>query len=276
MVYNKRMKVGIYYYEQAAQETDSIVLLEEALKKHGFAVSKFTELSAMPEIDVLVVLGGDGTILSVAAECGKRGVKIVGINYGHLGFLTEYDSMELLEVVALLQGNDCMEERRSVIDLSVDDRHYYALNEVVFQRQHGESTHRRVIGIRASIDGKVVDSYAADGLIVCTPTGSTAYSLSAGGAVMEPEIDAFMLTPVCAHSLRSRPVVYSDSRTLAVELTDPYYVADAYADGGRICSFTAEAKIRVRRAAFDVVFLTRAKNNFYDKLFYKLNQWSGG
>lgn len=276
MVYNSRMKVGIYYYEQAPRDLSAVSKLKEQLLSLGHSVRFFTSAEQLDDLDVLIVLGGDGTILSVAALCGQKNIKLVGVNYGHLGFLTEFDSGEMQEVVPLLQGKDCLEESRSVIELEVDGTLYYALNEVVFQRQYNDASHRKVIGIRALIEGKLVDSYAADGLIVCTPTGSTAYSLSAGGAVMEPDIDAFMLTPVCAHSLRSRPVVYTNSRVLSVQLTDPYYIADIYADGKKIGSFTADSQIRVRRAPFDVVFLTRAKRSFYDKLFYKLNQWSGG
>ena len=269
------MKVGLYYYENAMKDKSLTKALCSLLVENGFQTQVFTDPAEICGIDVLIVLGGDGTVLSSAVVCGKQSVPIIGINYGHLGFLTELDRTECLDVVSLLKKNAFRKEERSALKIKIGEETFFALNEVVIQRQYNDLYRRQVISIQAEIDGKLIDCYVADGLIVCTPTGSTAYALSAGGAVLSPDLNAFMLTPICAHSLRSRPVVYSDSRTLTVSLAREF-TADVYCDGKKVASVGESDPVSVEKADFSVIFMVREQTNFYDKLFYKMNQWSGG
>lgn len=269
------MKVGLYYYKNAMKDLSFIDKLRALLQEGGFQTEIFTDPAAIRKIDGLIVLGGDGTVLSVAVVCGKQSIPIIGINYGHLGFLTELDRRECFDIVSLLKNNAFRREERSALKIKIGGEEFYALNEVAIQRQYNDRYRRQVISIQAEIDGKLIDRYVADGLIVCTPTGSTAYALSAGGAVLSPDIEAFMLTPICAHSLRSRPVVYSDQRKLTVSLSREF-AADVYCDGKKVGAVGESERVFVEKAEFSVIFMVRDQTNFYDKLFYKMNQWSGG
>ncbi|MBO4989306.1 MAG: NAD(+)/NADH kinase [Clostridia bacterium] len=269
------MKVGLYYYKNAMKDLSLIDRLQALLRESGFQTEIFTDPAAIRAIDGLIVLGGDGTVLSVAVVCGKQSIPILGINYGHLGFLTELDRLECLDVASLLKKNAFRKEKRSALKIKIGEEEFYALNEVAIQRQYNDRYRRQVISLQAEIDGKLIDRYVADGLIVCTPTGSTAYALSAGGAVLSPDLNAFMLTPICAHSLRSRPVVYSDQRKLTVSLS-PEFAADVYCDGKKVGAVGENDRVFVEKADFSVIFMVRDQTNFYDKLFYKMNQWSGG
>lgn len=269
------MKLGIYYYKTVPESQKMALTLSEALKSDGFEVTTITSVNAIKGVDVLVVLGGDGTMLSAAIACGQRGIRIVGVNYGHLGFLTEFECGEWREVIHFLSSGALKTDKRSAMKISLDNKDFYALNEVVIQRRHDDTVHRQIIALRAEIDGKLLDRYAADGLIVCTPTGSTAYALSAGGAILSPDMDAFMATPICAHTLKSRPIVYNDKRELTISLSSGY-TADVYCDGKRAGTMTDQTQLTVTKADFTVDFLTREEKNFYDKLFYKMSQWGGG
>ena len=135
------------------------------------------------DIDVLIVLGGDGTMLKVATAVGKKGIKILGINSGNLGFLTEFEGDETESAVELLQG-DYRSQKRGVLQVCVNGQNFFALNEVFFQRRYNEDADNNVVSVTALIDGKKVDDFVGDGIIVATPTGSTAYSLSAGERAM--------------------------------------------------------------------------------------------
>lgn len=269
------MKVGIYYYDKALKDLSVIYSLEEKCRRNDIQTCRFTDTSKIDQVDVLIVLGGDGTMLPAAIACGKRNIPLVGINYGHLGFLTQFEQSKALDVIDSLMANELETEKRSVLCINIDDVEYYALNEVVLQRLYDDSFHRQVIDLTASIDGKVIDHYLADGLIVCTPTGSTAYSLSAGGAILSPDLNAFMVTPICAHSLRSRPVVFSDQREIALNVGSES-CADIYCDGKKVAFIEGNQNVILKKAYFTVDFLVKEDNNFYDKLFNKMNQWSGG
>ena len=199
------MKAGIYFNKNFLSENRPYV---ERLKAKLSVFDKVIIVGSYNDLeglDVLFVLGGDGTILTVASECAKRSVKIIGINYGHLGFLTEFEQEKLDEAAQLVcSGNYCITGRK-LLEIKCGDNIYIALNDLVIQRSTSGVNFSNTVDLRAEIDGCHVDSFISDGIIVSTPTGSTAYSLSAGGSVLTPDINAFIMTPICAHSLHSRP-----------------------------------------------------------------------
>lgn len=163
----------------------------------------------MALIDILLVLGGDGTLLSAARLASSFGKPVLGINMGHLGFLTELDTDEELEpaLERVLDGDFTVEERMMIEGRVLRDATevacFRALNDIVVTR----GTFARMINVSAYIDHNHVTDYKADGIIVATPTGSTAYSLSAGGPIIEPLLDCLCITPICPHTLASRSVV---------------------------------------------------------------------
>lgn len=273
ILYNKGMKVGVYCNRATKKFLSVRVALIEALCGAGIPFAEFAEVDAIGGVDVLVVLGGDGTILKVAIEAGRRGIRVLGINAGNLGFLTEFEGDQVQEAVRLLSGKYDT-EWRSVLEVVVNGNSFYALNEAVFQRRYEPEADDNVVAVCAEIDGKKVDEFVGDGIIISTPTGSTAYSLSAGGSILTPGIAAFILTPVCAHSLHNRPIVYADSSLLRVRLSERRAGVALYCDGKPVGDLHYGDKILLKKADFGVEFIKNKDSNFFDRLLFKLNKWS--
>ena len=268
------MKVGIFC-NQATKKFESVQNeLLHCLKKSGVEYGLYYDVSDIGCVDALIVLGGDGTILKAAIEAGRKGILLLGINSGNLGFLTEFEGDEAKEAVELLCNGKYLREERSVLEVSVNGQIFYALNDAAFHRHYDETADNNVVAVSVEIDGKRVDKIVGDGVIVSTPTGSTAYSLSAGGSILTPDIAAFILTPVCAHSLHNRPVVYADQSVLRVSLADEGTALSLYCDGKYIGVIARGDEVTLRKANFSVGFIKRPDSNFFDKLLFKLNKWS--
>ncbi len=268
------IKVGLYFKKTYCGNKDYVQSVVNALsgRVDGYiVVNGYDDLNGL---DVLMVFGGDGTILNVASECARRGVKIIGINYGHTGFLAEFEPEMLDAAIDMICRGKYKLQERSLLKICFGEKCYYALNDLVIQRCTSGNEFSNTINLRAAIDGAVVDNYTADGLIVSTPTGSTAYSLAAGGSILTPDIDAFIMTPICAHSLHSRPVVYSDKSGLSLTRTDSRGAVNIVVDGVSVDCLNEPCEIIVTKADFKVSFITSFDNNFFNKLLIKLNIWS--
>lgn len=268
------MKVGVFCNSQTKKYQPIRDGLLKTFKARGIAFETYFAPEEIASPDVLIVLGGDGTILKAAIEAGKRGIDLLGINSGNLGFLTEFEGEQIEKAVDLIAGKYEAEER-SVLCVRAGGKEFFALNEAVFQRRYREGADDNVVEISAFIDGKKVDAFVGDGIIVSTPTGSTAYSLSAGGPILTPDIRAFILTPICAHSLHNRPIVYSDESVMRVDLSEAKNEVSLFCDGRFCGAFGEEDLVSVKRADFSVRFIKSKDNNFFDKLLFKLNKWSG-
>ncbi len=274
VLYNKSMKVGVFCNSQTKKFFSIRDGLLKIFKARGIDYETYFAPEEISSPDVLIVLGGDGTILKAAIEAGKRGINLLGINSGNLGFLTEFEGEQIEKAVDLISGHYEVEER-SVLEVRAGSEAFFALNEAVFQRRYEEGADDNVVQISAYIDGKKVDAFVGDGIIVSTPTGSTAYSLSAGGSILTPDIRAFILTPICAHSLHNRPIVYSDASEMRVDLSAAENKVSLFCDGKFCGAFGKGSAIHVKKAGFSVRFIKSADNNFFDKLLFKLNKWSG-
>lgn len=174
------------------------------------------------EADMFIALGGDGTMLRLSALASKNGQPILGINLGTLGFLSEVEKDKIASAMqGLANGNYTIEERSMLDGCVIRDGkklvNYTALNDFVISR----SSFKRVLKLEVKIDSCVVDSYISDGIILATPTGSTAYSLSAGGPIVDPRLDVTVVTPICAHSLSTRPIITPASKTVEVNIKSP-------------------------------------------------------
>jgi NAD+ kinase len=213
-----------------------------------------------------VVLGGDGTLLSAARSVAPYGVPILGVNLGSLGFLTEVPLSELYPTLRALDAKDCTIEARSMIQarLSRNDEklcEYHALNDAVISK----TTIARLASFDIYIDKAYVTKYMGDGLIVATPTGSTAYSLAAGGPILMPEVEGLVITPICPHSLSHRPLVVHDNAEIEIVVksaTDEAFlsidgqVGVPVAEGDRLVCRKASYKthlVRLRKAFFEVL-----------------------
>jgi NAD+ kinase len=220
--------------------------------------------------DFALVLGGDGTLLSAARAVAHEGVPILAVNLGSLGFLTE---VPLAEMYSTLEGVDCSHcpvEQRAVLDCQLIRAEqciaqHYALNDVVVNK----SAISRLVDFDLLIDGVFVFNYKADGVIIATPTGSTAYSLAAGGPIVMPSVSAFIVTPVCPHSLTHRPLVVPDTARIELLVESGEEEAFLSIDGQVGMPVLQGDRILCRRAAHTVK-LMRMRRTFFDALRNKL------
>lgn len=268
------MNVGIYSNKNYLDRGNSNILrIKDRLVNAGNSCKIVDGVADIDGLEVLFVLGGDGTILNVAAECALCGVKIIGINYGHIGFLTEFEADRIDDAVSLVIDGKYKLQKRAFLEVSYGER-FLALNDVAIQRNTGAANFSNTISITAKIDGTTVDNFSADGIIVSTPTGSTAYSLSAGGSVLSPNLNAFSLTPICPHSLHSRPIVFSDESTVTISpisCRDPLVMI---VDGKVIGKLPVGETVTIKKSDCFAEFITRGEEDFFKKLLIKLSIWS--
>ena len=269
-----QMKAGIYYNKNRLSLIERYLKpMMQMLEEYSCSCTVVKDGSNLDGLDVLFVLGGDGTILNIASECALRGIKILGINYGHLGFLAEFEPEKYVEAVKLVCDGNYVVNRRAMLEICCKGKTYLALNDLVIQRSTGLQNFSNTVELRAEIDGITVDNYLSDGIIVSTPTGSTAYSLSAGGSILTPDLSAFIMTPICAHSLHSRPVVYSDNSVLKISHTGKTPL-NIIVDGKIKETVNSPSEFQVKKSKYVAEFITRGKDDFFKKLLIKLNIWS--
>ncbi len=249
---------------QAVLDKETAGLCPEA----SVATARKPELPG--QVDLLLVLGGDGTLLSVARLVGDLGVPILGVNLGGLGFLTALTAEELFPALeAHLNGELVIEERMMLA--AVVSRHgerlsdYVALNDVVITK----SAMSRIIRLEVAVDGQFATGYRADGLIISTPTGSTAYCLSAGGPIVFPTMDAVVLTPICSHTLTNRPIVLPATQSIEVTLLTDQDVMLTL-DGQVGFALKQSDVVEVRRAASRIRLLRFPQKHFFSVLRTKL------
>ena len=233
------------------------------------------------KLDGLMTLGGDGTLLRGAREAGPRGIPVVGCNLGRLGFLTSAPLDELTEALERLVAGDYREEERLALDVRVlpgasgdggpdaggEDRgDFYALNDAVVHK----SGFARLITLRVWVDDEEVGQYSADGIVLATATGSTAYSLSAGGPVLVPTLGALVATPISPHTLAVRPLVVSADSTLTVEIGRRSEETIVTVDGQSGVELEAGDRIRARRSPHPVRLIQFPGQSFFSVLRRKL------
>jgi NAD+ kinase len=215
--------------------------------------------------DLLVVLGGDGTFLSVARLMRKRSVPILGVNLGRLGFLTEVKKEEALAVLTeIVRGRQILRSDRALFEVTLRRgkkvvHRGLMLNDAVISK----GAISRIIGVQIGVDEKWVNSVRADGVIVSTPTGSTAYSLAAGGPIMEPSLSALSLTAICAHSLTQRPMVLPDNSVIRIQLTQRPGHVFLSLDGQETVDLKQGDEIEVRKFARHSVQIACSPNRDY-------------
>ena len=261
------MKLGIFYNEKQT-DRENALRLAAMIKERGGEALIFSDAKTIEGIERLIVLGGDGTVLRVAKRASELGIPLVGVNYGNLGFLAEFERGQE-EKAAELVMSDCAVVRRSMLEVNFDGEKFYCLNELSLLHPVGENRPNGVGKICVEIDGSKAGDFVADGLIVATPTGSTAYSLSAGGCVMTPDSKTFMLTPVCAFSLRSRPIVFPDSCTLELAFTDDTLVL--YGDGDYLGQINGAHRLTIKKAERAALLLTADPSGYFRRLTQKIN-----
>ncbi|MBN2410898.1 NAD(+)/NADH kinase [candidate division KSB1 bacterium] len=281
------MKIGIVGNINKPQVRDVIKEFVEylCLKKIQFVYARelkeFLHLDSQDQLatlkqigqvsDIVVAFGGDGTILSTANKVGHSGVPILGVNSGGLGFLAEVVTDELKQTIDdLLEGKYTVIERM-LLDVRIKktdgEYSFSALNDMVIDKGIGP----RLILIDVFVNNTFLNTYRSDGLIVATPTGSTAYSLSAGGPLLMPTMNAFIVTPICPHSLTVRPIVLSENSLLEVSLKLGQGAAQINLDGQSIMTINPNEKIEIKKADFTLKWVSIGERDFFEILRTKLH-----
>jgi len=225
--------------------------------------------------DAIVVIGGDGTLLAVARDIGASRTPILGVNMGSLGFLTEVPLDEMRSALdAVIAGRHRIARRnRLQIEIRRGRRviaRHHALNDVVIAK----SALARILDINVEMDGRFTTIFRADGLIVATPTGSTAYSLSAGGPIVDPSVDAILLCPICPHTLTNRPIVAPGASRVGVGLVRNHGEVYITIDGQVGSPFAPGDYLRIRKSPHPVRLIHFPERDYFDVLRRKL-KWSG-
>ncbi len=219
------------------------------------------------QVDLLVVLGGDGTLLSIAHLAAVKNVPVMGVNLGSLGFLTEVPLEEMyLTLDSYLSGNEAIISPRRMLEARVKEKVYYCLNDVVINK----GALARMIQFTIWSDDEEIATLKADGLIISTPTGSTAYSLSAGGPIIQPYIPAVLISPICPHALSFRPMVLSNDAKIKVRLLTPGEEVYLTIDGQRGNSLVKDDVVVVKRAPLELKLISSPKRCYFDLLHDKL------
>lgn len=271
--------------EQHKKLLDSIVRHLKKYKKEVFFDTNtaphfknaegYKKEQLLKKVDMAIVMGGDGTLLKTARRLSRKKVLILGVNLGNLGFLTESTAEKILENLDRVFEGNYKVDRRSVLRVTiyrggVKIESQLALNEAVIN----QGAFARLIKMGLAVDGRKMVNFKGDGLIVATPTGSTAHSLSAGGPIVHPAITGLMITPICPSSLSMRPILIPDTRQLTVSIDTNRREESANIsltiDGQDMLALKYGDQIKVRRSKRDF-YLIRIQNRYYRTLRSKLN-----
>lgn len=267
---DNQLVFAIYVNAFKQQEIQPLVERVVAfLDRHS--VSSLIEPDELTNVDLVISMGGDGTFLKAACMVGEREIPILGINKGRLGFLADVLPSEIEDVLEHVLRRDYMIENHTVIKLEADgecvDCCPFALNDIAVLKRDTAS----MISIKAYINGEFLVNYQADGLIIATPTGSTAYSLSNGGPIIVPQSGSLCITPVAPHSLNIRPIVINDTSVIELEVCSRSHNFLVAIDG-RSMKLTEGTRLTVRKADY-MVKLVKLKNQRYFSTLHRKLMW---
>ncbi len=253
------------------KELGAEILLDQSVRNLFWEPeAQYMDFDSMAQsCQILVALGGDGTILHAAKRAAIFHKPVLGINVGRLGFMAGLEPNELDRLSCLFSG-DYTVDKRMLLQVTIEREpsvYYYALNDAVVSK----SSLSRIIDIDLALDGKDIASYRADGIIVSTPTGSTAYSLSAGGPVVDPQMSGILVTPICPHSLFARSILFRDDKKIQLTAsclsgTDAYLTVDG--EQGRL--LLPGDRVHIQRAELEASILRIKQQAFYEVLNEKL------
>lgn len=258
----------IYAAAKKLNELGAQIITDDLLLASQLSLTPLTRHKAIQSSDICLAFGGDGTILTVARDAALSDIPVLGINFGQLGFLAEVSGgAELMDFLDRLILGEYSVENRHMLMAKSGDQCIFALNDIVIRR---EST-MAVLRSRVQIDGELLDDYVADGLLVSTSTGSTAYALSCGGPIVAPGVELMIFTPICPHSLRARPVIVADTQQISVRVFERSLPAFACADGHEIMAVDG-GEVVIERAKQDAKFIRfgNSRSGFFTKVHQRL------
>lgn len=257
----KNKQINIFYDDQISAEL-------------SITEARYCNDDLFKKSDLIVVLGGDGTLLNVARQASCTQVPLFGINLGHLGFLTETDVTDMYSAFERLINGDYKIEKRLMLEAFVENsdqftRNFIALNDIVITK----GNFARIVSYSFYINDNFVDLLTADGIVISSPTGSTAYSLSAGGPIVAPDVDALIVTPICPHTLHSRPIIVSSNDLVRVVVsksnnTDIIMTVDGQ-EGIRL---KPDDIVTVKKSRYYANLVKLNDRNFFDVLRGKMSE----
>ena len=263
------MTLALYIRKIDSQYQEHLERLKTLLETHHVEYFVLQAGSPLPPVnfDFLLTIGGDGTLLSAVHVIGSRRVPVIGVNFGHLGFLTTAGKEHLDSLVTdLVSGHYTVEERTLLsAHIGEEKETRSALNEVTFRR----SEVMTLLSTDVFVNGQFVSTYAGDGVIVATPTGSTAYSLSCGGPILTPDSGCFVITPIAVHSLTLRPVIVPDTATITLRPHSLEAPAILSFDS-TVLPMDTVANIHLHRADYTIPLVRLNRQNFFSALHEKL------
>ena len=276
-------KVAIVYRLHSVEAVRMSKRLAEKLKSRRYKVFTAPEQkqiagtdllvssNELKEMSLVIVLGGDGTYLRAVRLLKGHTVPILGFNMGFLGFLTAHSVDDVMETVENTLKNKMVLHTRSRLHISVKLKSarkvsFNALNDVVIER----GSFSQLISTSLYFDRSLVNNIKADGLIVSSPTGSTAYNLAAGGPILHPEVSAIVVTPVAPHSLTTRPLIFPDDRALVLKLDQNTSLAHLIVDGQKVLELSSDDEVTITRDKTDHYMIRKPEHNFFDLLKDKL------
>ncbi|MCH8566942.1 MAG: NAD(+)/NADH kinase [Balneolales bacterium] len=225
------------------------------------------EADAINSSEVVITIGGDGTLLRAAQMISKANIPVLGINYGKLGFLADTQMEDVDHALQQLCSGKWTTQKRQMLKADFGEHSLLALNEFVFAKQEGVS----MITLEVFCDGQKINKYWADGLIIATPTGSTAYNLSAGGPILHPETDVMVITPICAHALTLRPLVLPASSQISV-VPSPGKHQILFSNDGKICDLQVPVNtpFAITKSSKHIQLIQLLESNYFETLRNKL------
>lgn len=249
------------------------ILNEVVAQKIGFFEYGKSGTEIFENSDFIVALGGDGTILNVARQCASFSTPILGVNLGHLGFLAEVDAENVVEAVEKIVNNEFFIDKRMMLEASIikenmEAVNLIALNDIVVTR----GSFSRMVKLKVFVNEQYVNTYLADGIIISSPTGSTAYSLSAGGPIVYPNLELFVITPICPHTLHSRSIIVSEKDKVKLVIVGENQDVMATTDGQQGYKLNSGDTIYVKKSNRYTNLIRLKSMNFFELLRSKLSE----
>jgi NAD+ kinase len=275
------MTIALFPNEQLKQSFELAIHIREFLEDQGITVvaedEKAERLGVKPlssvdpeAIQFLIAMGGDGTILRISHQFAHLNAPILGINLGHLGFMADVPISDIYPSLSDLLSGAYTIDHRLILDGTNGVNSLRAVNDIVLHRANNHS----LIELAIQVDGTYVNTFVADGVIIATPNGSTAYSLAAGGPILSPSLDAVVITPICPHTISNRPIVLTADKQIEIQYLSPYDPIEVRADGLEAFTLSTGETFKIQRSPLTFKLVNLHRHEYFSTLRTKLG-WSG-
>lgn len=275
------MIIALFPNEKKSHSFDLGLEIRKFLEKQGITVvaeeEKAKRIGAKPlssvnpqDIDFMIAMGGDGTLLRITHHFQHIEAPILGINLGHLGFMADIPVEDIYPSLTDLLNGKFDIAHRIALEAKAGNQNLYAVNDIVIHRAQNYS----LIELGIHIDGIYINTFVADGIIIATPNGSTAYSLAAGGPILSPTLDAIVITPICPHTISNRPIVLTSDHSIQIQYLSTYDPIDVRSDGLNAVTLPSQHKVTIGRSKRNFKLVTLHRHEYFSTLRSKLG-WSG-